>query len=154
VPQVQASQSLSLRPATRGDGESPRAELIAGGRSTGVVVPGVTLEAQYEAPAWQLLFTTENIPFEEALHITLLDRQFARLDHVELSHPFTPGAVTGLEASDGADRVKFSFFGGDLWEVTVLRVPRRLARREAPTGVKARLKRLLMPRYLAVERLR
>ena len=151
---VQPSQSFSLRSSSHSQDEPPRAELIADGRSTGVVVPGVTLEAHYETPEWHLLFTTENIPFEEALHITLLDRQFARLDQVELSHPFTPGTVTGLQTNDGADRVRFSFFGGDLWEVTVLRLPRRLARREAPTGVKARFKRLLMPRYLAVERLR
>jgi hypothetical protein len=148
-----SSQSFSLRSSSHSEDEPARAELLADGRSTGVVVPGVTLEAHYETPEWHLLFTTENIPFEEALHITLLDRQFARLDQVELSHPFTPGTVTGLQTNDRADRVRFSFFGGDLWEVTVLQPPRRLALREAPTGVKARLKRVLMPRYLAVERL-
>ena len=148
---MQSSQSLSLRSSTDGDAEPPRSELIADGRSTGIVVPGVTLEAHYETPDWHLLFTTENIPFEEALHILLFDRRLVRLDEVELSHPFTPGTVTGLQTNDS--RVRFSFFGGDSWEVTVLPRPRRLAPRQAPTGVKGRLKRLLMPHYLSVERL-
>lgn len=145
--------SFGMRAMSRPPAESPQSELLDDGRPTGISVPGVVLEAQYTCGEWHLLFTTEDVPFEEALHILLLDRQLHRLDDVELSHLYAAGALTGLETSGDEPAARFSFFGGDRWELRVLSAPRRLSRSEAPVGVKARVSRMLTPKYLALSRL-
>ncbi|MCR6650027.1 MAG: hypothetical protein NVV73_00390 [Cellvibrionaceae bacterium] len=57
---------------------------------------------------WYLIFTTENSPYDEALHITLLDQRFEILDQVELSQDMTPGIVKDIQIID-ADRMQFNF---------------------------------------------
>jgi hypothetical protein len=146
-------RSFSLAPIPGSVDESPRANVLIDASSSGTTVPGVILEAQYRSGESYLLFTSENTPYEEALHVLLLSRRLALLDHVELSHPFAGGVLTNMEMP-GDERLRFSFFGGDLWELTVLGAPRLLKRHEAPTGVKGRIRRLLAPRWLAVQRLR
>ena len=150
---MRPSHSFALKPVSDSETEPPRSELFSDGRTTGLIVPGVILEAQFTCGEWHLLFTTENIPFEEALHIVLLDQRFRRLDDVELSHPLAAGALTDLQSTDDEPSARFSFFGGDQWELIVLRTPRRLSRSEAPVGVKAALRRLVTPKYLALARL-
>jgi len=146
------SQSFSLTPVPVGEDETPRADLLVDGLPTGVTVPGTVLEAQYRHGQSYVLLTTENIPYEEALHVVLLDHQLAPLDHLELAHTFAAGALTDVQPA-GEDRLRFSFFGGDRWELTVMGAPRALRRHEAPTGVRGRLRRLLVPRWLAIKRL-
>jgi hypothetical protein len=148
---VQPCQSFALKASPDKTG-SPQSELLEDGTATITRVPGIILEAQYKCGDRYLLFTTENIPYEEALHILLLDQRLRRLDDVELSHPFAGGILADLQPA-GETQVRFSFFGADLWELTVLSVPRRLKARESPVGIKARLRRLLTPRYLVLERL-
>jgi len=151
-PDIAPSHSFSLTPARAGENETPRSNLLFDAALTGVTVPGVVLEAQYRCGELHLLLTTENIPYEEALHVLLLDARFNLLDQVELSHPYASGALTDLQ-QHGDGRLQFSLFGGDRWELAVLPTPRRLTMDEAPTGVRGRLRRLLAPRWLAVKRL-
>ena len=148
---MQPAESLALRALGQKE-DGPASELLVNDQSTGVVLPGVTLEAQYRFGDRYLLFTTENVPYEEALHILLLDQGFRRLDHIELSHPFAEGTLSDVRARDA--QVQFSFFGGDFWELSVAPRPRHLARSECPVGVKGRLRRLLTPRFLVLRRIR
>jgi hypothetical protein len=151
-PDLTPLQSFFLAPVPVGENETPRSKVLLDGTPTSTTVPGVVLEAQYRYGEGYLLLTTENIPYEEALHILLLDQHFRVLDHLELSHAFAPGTLTDLEpAGDG--RLHFSLFGGDRWELTVLPASRRLRLDEAPTGVRGRIRRLLAPRWLAIVRL-
>ena len=151
-PDIAPSSSFSLTPARAGENETPRSNLLFDAALTGTTVPGVVLEAQYRFGDLYLLLTTENIPYEEALHVLLLDQRFNVLDHVELSHPYASGVLSDLQqAGDG--RLQFSLFGGDRWELAVLPAPRRLTTDETPTGVRARLRRRLAARWLAVKRL-
>lgn len=70
---------------------------------------GSVLEAQMELQnGWYLILTTENSPYDEALHVTLLDRQFEVLDQVELSQDMTPGIVKELQVI-GDWQVQFLF---------------------------------------------
>jgi hypothetical protein len=147
------SEGFSLTRVPVGQNETPRAELLFNGSPTGVTIPGIVLEAQYRSGDSHLLLTTEDVPFEDALHLLLLDERLVLLDHVELAHPYAAGLVKDVRPA-GGERLTFSFFGGDLWETTVMQTPRRLKRAEAPTGVRGRLRRLLVPRWLAVKRLR
>ena len=151
-PDIAPSHSFSLTPARAGENETPRSNLLFDAALTGVTEPGVVLEAQYRYGELHLLFTTENIPYEEALHVLLLDPRFNLLDHLELSHPYASGVLTDLHQA-GEGRLRFSLFGGDRWELSVLPAPRRLTMDEAPTGVRGRLRRLLAQRWLAVKRL-
>lgn len=74
-----------------------------------VEVRGSVLEAQLELKnGWALILTTENTPYDEALHVTLLDRNLEVLDQVELSEDMTPGIVTELKIIDGGC-VQFMF---------------------------------------------
>lgn len=150
---MQISQAFALKSAGADEAAPPRSELLMNGRATGISLPGVVLEAQFQCGDSYLVFTTENIPYEEALHITLLGPDLRTLDHVELSHQFASGALTDVQIG-GETQVRFSFFGGDLWELTVLGAPRRLARGEAPVGVKGHLGRMMTPRFLALVRVR
>ena len=151
-PDLTPLQSFFLAPVPVGEKETPRSKLLFDGTPTGTTVPGVVLDAQYRYGERYLLLTTENIPYEEALHILLLDQGFRVLDHLELSHAFAPGTLTDVEpAGDG--RLRFSLFGGDRWELTVLPAPRRLRLDDAPTGVRGRIRRLVAPRWLKITRL-
>jgi hypothetical protein len=150
---VRICQAFALKAGGGSDTAPPRSELLMDGKATGISLPGVVLDAQFRCGDSFVLFTTENIPYEEALHITLLDGGLRALDHVELSHQFAAGALTDVQMG-GDTQVRFSFFGGDLWELTVLGAPRRLARGESPVGVKGHLGRMVTPRFLALVRLR
>lgn len=78
-----------------------------------VEVPGSVLEAQLELQnGWVLILTTENSPYDEALHVTLLDKDFDVLDRVELSQDMTPGIVTDIKILDG-ERLQFMFNRAD-----------------------------------------
>jgi len=151
-PALTPLRSFFLAPVPGGENVTPRSKLLFDGAATGTTVPGVVLEAQYGCDPLYLLLTTENIPYEEALHILLLDQRFRVLDHLELSHAFAPGTLTDVEQG-GDGRLRFSLFGGDRWELEVLPAPRRLRLDEAPTGVRGRMRRLLAPRRLAITRL-
>ena len=132
---------------------APLSDLLAGGTPTGVRVPGLVLEAQYRFGEEFLLLTTEDVPYEEALHAVLLGRCHAIVDRLQLGHPFAAGILTDLQPAAGGS-LRFSFFGGDLWELTIAPARRRFRPSEAPRGVKGRLLRLLVPRRLVLVRLR
>lgn len=81
---------------------------LSGSNKT-VEVPGSVLEAQLEMQnGWMLIFTTENSPYDEALHVTLLDKNLEILDQVELSEDMTPGIVSGIKIID-SDHLQFMF---------------------------------------------
>lgn len=86
-----------------------------------VVVPGSVLEAQLELQnGWVLILTTENSPYDEALHLTLLDKNFDVLDQVELSEDMTPGIVKDIKIMDG-EHLQFMFNRAEpyVWGVDV-----------------------------------
>jgi hypothetical protein len=106
------------------------------GRS--VDLPGAVLEARFRAGDGFLVFLTEDTPFEEALHIHLLDSALRLQDSLELSAPYTPGVLTNLSVT-GANELSFAFFGAtDLWRLSVLAQPTRLLWGHRPPVRRAR----------------
>ncbi|WP_353619165.1 hypothetical protein [Paracidovorax cattleyae] len=82
------------------------------------------LEAQFEAADGYLVFTTENTPHEEALHVHWIARDWRVLDAVELSAPYTP-AIFANAVLAASRTVRFTFFDdGRLWSVEVALAPR------------------------------
>ena len=102
--------------------ETPMSHLLRQGRPTGVRLAGSVLEKQFRAPQGDLLFLTEDCPYEEGLHIYLLGGESAVLDAVELGAAYAPGILSILAAGPG-ERVCFSFFGGDEWSLELLPRP-------------------------------
>jgi hypothetical protein len=91
---------------------------LSGSNKT-VEVPGSVLEAQLELQnGWALILTTENSPYDEALHVTLLDKNLEVLDQVELYQDMTPGIVSGIEIIDN-ERLKFMFNRADTYVLGV-----------------------------------
>ena len=106
----------------RVEGSAPQSELLWEGQPTSVRVDGVTLDAQMEVEDGYLLFLTEDSPFEEGLHIYLLDRERRILDGLELAGPYASGILRDVIRED--DRaVSFSFFGDDRWRLEVNDAP-------------------------------
>ncbi|MGC2656651.1 MAG: hypothetical protein WA324_01645 [Bryobacteraceae bacterium] len=114
-------------------------------------IPGVDLAAQYACAAGALLLTTEDTPYEEALHCVLLNGNVDMLDDVELSNRMTPGTLSAVRIEE-EDALVFSFFGGDLWRLTVFKEPvRKLLTR---TGVHYPHSSLFGKHYLDLRRVK
>ena len=101
---------LSLRPiAPTGEDDEPTSILLRAGAPL-ATVPGLVLEGQFgDDEGRTLIVTTEDVPFEEAAHVVLLDRSHATLDHYTIGAPYAAGIVSGM-ACDGA-AVRFAFLG-------------------------------------------
>lgn len=86
-----------------------KSKLKLSGAEKTINIPGSVLEAQIELEnGWYLILTTENSPYDEALHITLLDQYLEILDQVELSQGMTPGIVKNIQIID-AEHMQFNF---------------------------------------------
>jgi hypothetical protein len=106
------------------EGDSPKSDLLWRENPVGIRVDGVSLERQLRLAPGYLLFLTEDSPFEEGLHIYLLDDDKSVLDAVELSAPYASGILTDL-VTEGDASVSFSFFGDDRWRLDVHATPQR-----------------------------
>lgn len=114
---------LSIAPQKEGNGDKlPRSEVFYEGRATGVSIPGVTLEC---AVAWNkayVLFTTDDIPQEDTLHICLLAENLALLDYVNLGSIYSTGHLSGLKVEE-PDKIHFRFIGGVAWTIRLSSTP-------------------------------
>ena len=124
------------------EGDPPRSDLLWHEHPIGVRVDGVSLEKQLRVAPGYLLFLTEDSPYEEGLHIYLLDDDKTIVDALELSAPYGPGLLKGAVV-EGDSTVSFSFFGDDRWRLDVLATARRwsLPRLLSPVKRKSGLKR-------------
>ena len=64
------------------------------------------------------MFTSDDTPFEEVLHIRLLNRRLDTIDAVELKQIYHPGLLSHLRVLDDFN-LTFSFFGNDCWCLSV-----------------------------------
>jgi hypothetical protein len=88
-----------------------------------IELAGAVLEAQFCVDGGFLVFLTEDTPYEEALHIHLLDGGLTLRDSLELSAPYAAAVLANL-AITPADEITFSFFDKtDCWRLTVLAQP-------------------------------
>jgi hypothetical protein len=148
VSESRSAQEFSVR---RIEGELPQSELLWRGEPLGVRVDGVTLEHQVSLDAGSLLFLTEDSPYEEGLHIYLVDEERQLVDGLELAGPYAAGLLRDVVAEDQR-AVSFTFFGDDRWRVEVHDPP--LGSLRARIAAPAKRKPGLSPtRRLTVQRL-
>ncbi|MDH3595570.1 MAG: hypothetical protein OEU09_20405 [Rhodospirillales bacterium] len=127
--------ALEILP-TQDEDETPRARLIHCGQAVGEPVEGCILEQQYAVDANRyLLFVSDDIPYEEGLHIYLVDAAGAVLDGLEIGAPYTPGLLEDVVAS-GPDKVDFSFIHKQRCRVIVHAEPAMFRRLWPIIGVK------------------
>lgn len=126
---------FTLRQFAEGEQEAPTSELLDQARATGTVVKGVILEA---AVAWNdcfVLFVTDDIPFEDSLHIQLLDARLRPLDSASLSAMYSTGSFSALRLLP-PNRVSFRFIGDTEWSIELLpQTKLRIPVFSAPPGV-------------------
>lgn len=120
---ILSSAELSVtRVAGLADDAPPLCEIIRNGQATGHKVEGAVLESAARWRSFYLLFTTDDTPFEELLHIHLLDAELRLLDSATLGGIYSTGAFSLLESAD-PDTLRFRFIGDTDWSVQVLAEP-------------------------------
>lgn len=133
---ILSESELSVtRSAHLADDAQPVCEVVFNGQPTGRQVPGAVLEAAAQWQSFTLLFITDDTPFEELLHIHLLDAQLNLLDSATLGGIYSTGSFSLLESAE-PDTLRFRFIGGTDWSVQVLPQPGfRLPMVSEPVGV-------------------
>jgi hypothetical protein len=117
---MRIADQVTLKLVTEGsDDSSPRSEFVLNSIPTGTHIEGATLEAAVEWNSYYLLFTTDDVPYEEMLRIVLLDPTLEVLDSALIGSPYSTGSFSSLELLE-PDTVKFRFIGGSPWEVQLL----------------------------------
>jgi hypothetical protein len=117
---MEAIQLFALRPDPSHAGDS---RLLAGGQDVGAV-EGIVLEAQFRCRPGSLVVTSDGSPFEERLHLYLLDHAHERLDDVSLGRMYHAGMLRDVVTQPDRDVLTFGFFGGDRWRLTIAETPR------------------------------
>lgn len=134
---IQQVQSLSLI-LTLEANELTRAQcdVVLNGESTGILVPGLVLEAAVQVNDQRyILFMTDDVIFEESLTIALIDVHDGLKEVVRLGNEYSTGSFADLQITD--DSVNFRFNGDYIWAVEVSDSPRlRLPFVSDPRGVK------------------
>lgn len=117
--QKRIREDASLALANEGnDQELATSFTTIAGRTSEEPLEGTVLEACPQHGNQYLLFLTDDIPFEDSLHIHLLDEDLNRIDTVTLSAPYTTGHFRNLKCEDSGG-ITFEFFGICVWEVSV-----------------------------------
>ena len=133
---LSVANTFTLRAIAACDDAAPTSELVQHGAPTGVLLAGVVLEA---AVAWNesyVLFLTDDVPYEESLHIHLLSADFQLIDTASLSAMYATGSFSALTLMP-PDRLSFRFFGDMDWRVELLSRPKlRIPFLSEPAGVK------------------
>lgn len=115
-----------------------RSQVILHGIKTGNFVPGAQLEAAIALDDRYLLFLTDDVLFEDALHVCLLKNSGDVVDNFTLGGPYATGFFRDLQWRE-PDTVEFKFLGEFIWSVKVLnKAAPRFPFFSDPPGVKRR----------------
>lgn len=104
------------------DTTQARSEVLIGGNSTGIIIPGKVLEAAIKIDSGRyLLFVTDDVIFEEMLTLLLLDHSQGVLEKLIIGGAFASGHFESLKVSPYT--ASFRFIGDTTWTVKVLPSP-------------------------------
>ncbi|MEP7367411.1 MAG: hypothetical protein ABI972_29480 [Acidobacteriota bacterium] len=126
--------SVAIIPPSTNETE-PTCRILHDSRDTGLILPGAILEAAVELPAGWLVFLTHDVPYEEALEISLVSPDFALLDRARISAPYATAVFANLE-NVSPTILRFDFLGDRPWRLELLDSPGfRLPLLSKPAGV-------------------
>lgn len=112
-----ANVTLQLRhePTSKTPGKY---EILIANKGTGITVPVQVIEAAILVDENQLLlFLTDDVPFEEALNIALIDLKSGVKEMLTLGGAYLTGTFSDLKIYDNA--AEFSFIGDTTWRVEI-----------------------------------
>ncbi|NIF21219.1 hypothetical protein [Candidatus Pantoea multigeneris] len=112
-----------------------RSEIYFNGRSSGILVSGKILEAAFSTDDDRcLIFTTDDILFEESLTIALVSREQGVIDIAHVGGEYVSGVFKNA-VSEG-DVVHFQFIDGVRWTIKISSTPHfRIPFLSDPRGV-------------------
>lgn len=91
-----------------------------------VEVTGAILEAQYTDGHRHILFVSEDIPFEETLHIYLMSSNLQLIDSLSLYASYSPGILGNITVTQ-PNTISFSFFNAEeTWQLDIADKPTTL----------------------------
>jgi hypothetical protein len=93
---MRIADQVTLKLVTEGsDDSSPRSELVLNSIPTGTHIQGATLEAAVEWNSYYLLFTTDDVPYEEMLRIVDVGDPIPQrgLENRAVVYPLSPAGV-------------------------------------------------------------
>lgn len=108
--------------AKSGTRQNPLCQLALQGHPTGRTLRGRKLVDQFAAGQRYVVITDDDNPFEEVLHIYLLDLELNVLDELELSQPYTPGVYQLHRHHEQG--ISFRFFDEGIWSLLIRQEPR------------------------------
>lgn len=129
-------EQVTLKPGD--NARKPRSIISIAGKST--PVDGALLEAVVQLDASSgipgyVLFLTDDVPYEDALSISLTDADLTILDSARLSGIYTTGTFADLVLHPPS-RLTFRFFDECVWSLNLLKKPSmRLPFASDPAGV-------------------
>lgn len=101
------------------------AHLLLQGHPTGRKIKGRLLVDQYSWGKHYLLISSDDNPYEEVLHIYLLDSELNKLDEMDLSQPGMPGIYQPCHHSK--ECLEFRFFDQNTWCLSIRHKPKARA---------------------------
>ncbi|MBT0728180.1 hypothetical protein HGT73_12505 [Rosenbergiella australiborealis] len=98
-----------------------KSEVIVAGNTTGIIVSGHVLEAAVQVNDDRyLIFTTDDVIYEEFLTVTLISVNDGILESLQLGNEYSSGFFEKLSTSRGS----FHFIGDAVWTIKVADSPR------------------------------
>ena len=82
-------------------------------------ITGTVLELCARYKDWFLVFTTDDTPFEDMLHIHLLDDSFKVLDSLTIGAIYSTGSFSEPQLIS-SNKIVFRFIGDTDWSITIL----------------------------------
>ena len=116
---MEVTSEIALGPLT-GKAGKPESTVLIRGHKTQTTVRGHVLEVAIRCGSDWLLFTSDDVPYEEGLSIYLLDSRGVILDSAHLVQPYGTGIFSDVRLQP-PNQVKFNFnFNGRVaWRVVV-----------------------------------
>jgi len=132
--QVNSISLVKVREAT--DLSQAQSDVVLNGTNTGIIVPGLVLEAAVQVNNERyILFLTDDVIFEEALTIVLTDLQEGVKEIIRLGNEYSTGSFEDLSVT--TDSITFRFIGNSLWTMKIADSPRlRLPFGSDPKGIR------------------
>lgn len=151
---MQPVTSFALRSEASVDDtdRGPLSAVVRDGRDVGLTIAGATLEGQFILNTGEyLLLVTNNSPYEERLHLYLLDRDLRLAEKAEIGAAYTAGILRDLHPSATSDSLEFVFTNRSRFRLQVHASPGRFWN---PSGGLQEAARSLSKRRLQIERMR
>ncbi len=117
---ILTTKDFNIEAVTQQDDDSPSitSQIYLGNSATNVFIDGVILELCLSWNNYYVLFTTDDIPYEESLHIYLLSKTLVILDSLTLSAIYSTGTFKLIELIE-PNEISFLFFDQAKWKIVI-----------------------------------